>query len=170
MNFEQLAAQYSNMIHSIIHSLHIYKDHDEFYQIGLIALWNAYENFDEAKGRFSTYGYRFIKGRMLNHLKKEKKQEDYCSAISEEVWLGFGYEACFLERETLLGYFYRLTDKEQQWVLLRFYEGLSNSEIADRLDLKVTSVRSCERRAMRKLVIDKNSLSTDSYCPKNILL
>ena len=34
MEFEQLAAEYSNMIHSIIHSLRIYKNHDEFYHAG----------------------------------------------------------------------------------------------------------------------------------------
>lgn len=152
MEFEQLAAQYSNMIHSIIHSLHIYKDHDEFYQIGLIALWNAQENFDVTKGQFSTYAYSFIKGRMLNHLKKETKQENHCSAISEEDWVEIGYEDRFLEKEMLLSYFYHLTDKEKQWVLLRFYEGISNREIAERLELKVTSVRACERRAMKKVI------------------
>ena len=76
MDFERLSAQYSNMIHSIIHSLHIYKDHDDFYQIGLIALWNASENFDEEKGKFSTYAYSFIKGRILTHLKKEKSKRN----------------------------------------------------------------------------------------------
>lgn len=150
MDFEQLAAQYSNMIHSIIHSLNIYKDHDEFYQIGLIALWNASERFDETKGQFSTYAYSFIKGRMLNHLKKEKKQEENYTTVAEEDWVRFGYEDRFLEKETLLSHFYHLTDKEKQWVLLRFYEGLSNKNIADHLQMKYTTVRSCERRAMKK--------------------
>ena len=126
MEFQQLTTQYSKIIHSIIHSLHIYKDHDEFYQIGLIALWNASENFDETKGQFSTYAYSFIKGRMLNHLKKEKKQEDSDSTMSEEDWMQICYEDRLLEKETLLSYFYHLTDKEKQWVLLRFYVGLSN--------------------------------------------
>jgi RNA polymerase sigma factor (sigma-70 family) len=152
MEFEQLAAQYSNMIHSIIHSLHIYKNHDEFYQIGLIALWNASEQFDETKGQLSTYAYSFIKGRMLNHLKKENRQEDRNTAMCEEDWVKIGYEDRYLEKETLLSHFYHLTEKEKQWVCLRFYEGLSNREIADRLQLKVTTVRSCERRAMKKVI------------------
>ena len=76
MEFEQLAANYSNMIHSIIHSLHIYQNQDEFYQIGLIALWKASQKYDEQKGKFSTYAYLSIRGEMLMHLKKEKKWMD----------------------------------------------------------------------------------------------
>ncbi len=37
------------MIHSIIHSLNIYKNHEEYFQTGLIALWDASKNFDENK-------------------------------------------------------------------------------------------------------------------------
>lgn len=152
MDFEQLSAKYSNMIHSIIHSLHIYKDYDDFYQIGLIALWNARQNFDENKGTFSTYAYSFIRGRILTHLKKEKCQEERFVPATEEDWQQIGYDGRFLEKENLLSYFYHLTDKERQWVILRFYDGLSNREIAAKWNVKVSTVRSCECRAMRKVV------------------
>jgi len=152
MDFEQLSAQHSNMIHSIINSLHIYKDRDEFYQVGLIGLWDASKNFDEKKGSFFTYAYGFIRGRMLIHLNREKKLEDRYVPVLEEDWLQVGYEEHFLEKENLLSHFYNLTDKEKQWVILRFYEGCSNKEIAEKGNLKLTSVRSCERRAMGKFL------------------
>ena len=152
MDFEQLSAQYSNMIHSITHSLHIYKDHDEFYQIGLIALWNASENFNEEKGKFSTYAYSFIKGRMLTHLKKEKLQEERYLSLQEEDWQQLGDRVPFLEKENLVSYFYHLSDKEKQWVIFRFYDRLSNKQIAEKWKVKLSTVRSCERRAMSKFV------------------
>jgi RNA polymerase sigma factor (sigma-70 family) len=152
MDFEQLSTQYSNMIHSIIHSLHIYKDHDDFYQIGLIALWNASENFDVEKGKFSTYAYSFIKGRILTHLRKEKCQEERYFPAPEENCKQLGYDVHFLEKENLLSYFYLLTDKEKQWVILRFFDGLSNRAIAEIWNVKVSTVRACERRTMGKLV------------------
>src|SRR3954451_12768037 len=86
IEFEQLAAEYSNMIHSIIHSLHVYKNHDEFYQIGLLGLWDASKNFDEQKAQFTTYAYSFIRGRMLTFLRKEKKWEDHCLYPKESYW------------------------------------------------------------------------------------
>ena len=46
MDFEQLAAEYSNMIYSIIHSLRIYKNHDEFYRFP-----TEDSHFKECEGR-----------------------------------------------------------------------------------------------------------------------
>jgi len=153
MDFEQLAAEHSNMIHSIIHSLHIYKNQEDFYQIGLIALWDAGKNFDAKKGKFSTYAYSFIKGRILCALKKEKQHDDLCYCPSEEYWNLLQCETDLLEKETLLSYFRHLTDREQKWVIQRFYEGLSNREIADMEHMKLATVRSCERRALKKLLL-----------------
>jgi RNA polymerase sigma factor (sigma-70 family) len=69
-SFEQLASQYEPMIQQIIHSLHIYKNKDEFHHHGLIALWKASKRFDPAKGTFSTYAYHYIKGYLLMELTK----------------------------------------------------------------------------------------------------
>ncbi|WP_338449792.1 sigma-70 family RNA polymerase sigma factor [Niallia oryzisoli] len=149
--FEQLAAEYSNMIYSIIYSLQIYKNQDDFYQIGLIALWDASKNFDEQKGKFSTYAYSFIKGRIQCALKKEKKYDDHCIYPSEEYWKRLQSDTNLLEIETLLSYFRHLTDREKKWVIQRFYKGLSNREIAAMENMNLATVRSCERRAMEKV-------------------
>jgi len=153
MDFEQLAAEYSNMIHSIIHSLYIYKNQDDFYQIGLIALWDASKNFDEQKGKFSTYAYSFIKGRILTALKSEKRHDDHSFYPDEEYWNLLNCDTMLLEKETLLSYFHHLTEREEKWVLQHFYHGLSNREIAEIEKMNLTTVRSCERRAMQKIVI-----------------
>ena len=63
------------MIYQIIHSLHIYKNHDEFYQIGLIALWEASNQFDETKGAFLSYAYATVKGRILTEIAKQKQDK-----------------------------------------------------------------------------------------------
>ena len=68
----------------------------------------------------------------------------------EEDWQQMRYDVHFLEKENLLSYFYHLTDKEKQWVVFRFYDGLSNREIAEKWHVKVSTVRACERRAMSK--------------------
>ena len=73
MDFEQLAAEYSNMIHSIIHSLRIYKNHDEFYQVGLIALWEGSQHYDEQKGSICTLYLQIYKREIVKHFKEEKK-------------------------------------------------------------------------------------------------
>ena len=69
MEFEQLATNYSKMIYSMIHSLGIYKNQDEFYQIGLISLWEASQHYDEQKGAFPAYLRKSIRGKLLNTLR-----------------------------------------------------------------------------------------------------
>ncbi|GAA3319217.1 hypothetical protein GCM10020331_025210 [Ectobacillus funiculus] len=58
--FEEAAQLYERMIRKQLKKrLCIYRNHDEFYQCGLIALWKAYEQFDERKGAFSTYAFLY---------------------------------------------------------------------------------------------------------------
>ena len=155
MDFELLSEQYNPMIHSIYHSLHVYKDQEEYYQIGLIALWDASKHYAKQKGRFSTYAYKFIQGRMLMYLNMKTKEDsspyktvpiETCSEAGEV------YHENYFEKETLLSYFQKLTEMEQKWVLLYFIDGFNNSEIAAKENWKVEAVRSYQKRAMKKFV------------------
>ena len=154
-DFEQLATHYSKMIHSIIHTLHIYKNQDEYYQIGLLALWDASKNFDDQKGTFSTYAYSYIKGRMLSLLRSEKKREDHTLYPSEDYWNQLECESSMLEKENILSYFRHLTDKQEKWVLSYFYLGLSNKEIALRENVSLSAVKSWKQTAMEKVIFKK---------------
>src|SRR5689334_10504055 len=106
MEFEQLATEYSNMIHSIIHSLRIYKNHDEFYQVGLIALWEGSQHYDEQKGIFAPYIYKFIRGKLLTTLKKEKNLDDRYVYPENEDGFNLTHEDTVLEMEDLLSNFH----------------------------------------------------------------
>lgn len=75
-SFEQLVEQYIPMMHKIIHSLNIYKNKEEFYQLGLIALWEASKRYDPKKGKLASYVYMYIKGYLLMELKKINKNSE----------------------------------------------------------------------------------------------
>ena len=152
MEFDLLVEKYSRMIHGIMKSLAIYKDHDDYYQIGLIALWDAAKLYDEEKGKFSTYAFSFIRGRMLVFLRQQNKHEKD-RVFNEEQLEKLVYEELFLEKEDLLACFTYLTEKEKRWVLLRYYHGLSNSDIAKMEKLNLKTVYSCGKRAMDKCIL-----------------
>lgn len=152
MEFEQIAAEYANLIHVIMHRMHIYKNKDEFYQIGLIALWEASEKFDPAKGAFSNYAYTTIKGRMLQHLKKERGWDDTAIYPDEFYWDNLESETRLLEMEEVLSHFYGLTELQKKWVILHFYHGLSNRDIADMEGVPIRKVQAWKERAMQKVI------------------
>lgn len=155
MEFERLAAEYSKMIHVIINRMHIYKNKDEFYQIGLMALWEASKKFDASKGEFGSYAYSTIRGRMLQHLKKENKWEESCVQPDELYWDTLECESRMLEVEDLLSHFHHLTDLQKKWVVLRFFHGLSNRDIAEMEQVPIRKVQAWKELAMKKVTTQK---------------
>lgn len=152
-SFEQLAAQYEPMIYKIIHSLHIYKNIEEFYQIGLISLWEARKSFDAAKGNFTSYAYPFIKGRLLSELTSTSKLEEHFVIPTEEYWETVeGYlEEQPCEIQMLLAYCEGLTENQTKWVLYTFVDDLSVKEIATREKVSVSAVKQWKKWAQEKL-------------------
>lgn len=75
-DFEEVAVKYAPMISAVIRKLHIYRDYDTFRQIGTIALWQAWQRFEDEKGNFTPYAYRSIQGAMLDELKRETRRND----------------------------------------------------------------------------------------------
>jgi RNA polymerase sigma factor (sigma-70 family) len=142
-SFDELVVQYQPMIHKIIRSLHIYRNEDEFYQTGLIALWEATKSFDDKKGSFSNYSYTCMKGRMLHQMNKTNQWHE------KNIFPEMGFfelienhdNTPLFEKETLQTYCEGLTEKEAKWVASSFIEQLSNKEIAEREKVSVSAVK-----------------------------
>lgn len=151
-SFEEIVKDMEPMIFSLIRQLRIYKNRDEFYQIGLIALWDAYKRFDERKGKFSSFAYSYIKGRMLNALTKDAKLDEKTVHISEKDWISIPFERDPLwEWENLLTYCKGLTEKQKKWVILNFWCGYSIKEIAEMEGVSETAVKKWRQGAIQKI-------------------
>jgi RNA polymerase sigma factor (sigma-70 family) len=152
-SFDQLVVQYQPMIHKIIKSLHIYKNKDDFYQTGLIGLWEAAQAFDERKGSFSNYAYTYMKGKMLLQMNQHNNYKEKHIPTHREYFDAMdGIEALpFLEKETIQGYCEGLTEKEAKWVIAMSLDQLSIKEIAEKEKVSVSAVKQWRTGAIRKL-------------------
>nr|WP_263324349.1 sigma-70 family RNA polymerase sigma factor [Neobacillus sp. Marseille-Q6967] len=152
-SFEELVVQYKPMIHKIINSLHIYKNQEEFYQTGLIGLWEASQSFDERKGKFSNYAYTYMKGKMLSQLTKDQHFTESHVHPQEEYWETIEDQnlSLFLESETLQTYCQGLTEKEAIWVMASSIGQLTIKEIAARERVTPSAVKQWRSGALRKL-------------------
>jgi RNA polymerase sigma factor (sigma-70 family) len=156
-SFEKLADHYEPMIHHIMHALHIYKNKDEYYQHGLIALWEASRRFDPAKGHFAAYAYNYIKGRLLIEMSKSVKESEQMIYPKEEFWenaVDRTMEYPF-EEHTLLSYCHLLTPNQRKWFLLTLLEDLSIKEIAGIEQVSISAVKSWRKGAREKLKVIK---------------
>ncbi|UII58275.1 sigma-70 family RNA polymerase sigma factor (plasmid) [Cytobacillus spongiae] len=151
--FEDLHLQYDMMIHKIIHSLHIYKNKPEYYQTGLIALWESYQKFDPEKGTFSAYAYSYIRGRILSQLTIENKNEE--KSIFKEAdffeLINDDQAKVALEQEFLLSYCEGLTENQRKWVIYTCFHMLSVSEIAEIEDVSLSAVKKWRKGANERI-------------------
>lgn len=148
--FEDVVLQYEPLIYKIMNSLSIYRDHDEFYQIGLISLWEAWHNFDPQRGNFISYAYPFIKGRFMSEMEKRNKTGDRTVYPEEEFWSMLKEP----EADTLMlddDYLKELTSKQKRWLLYTYKYGLSIQEIAQLEHVSPSAVKGWRTSAREKL-------------------
>ena len=164
-SFEELVEQCKPMIYKVIHTFNIYKDEEEYFQTGVIGLWEAKERYDPERGNFSTIAYTYIRGRILDELKKRNRIEERSAYPDEDFWLmkiDENAEHPF-ELATLLTYCNGLTPKQKQWVIDTFYLGLTLKEIAKKEKVSESAVKKWRKQAMEKIKenIEKRDESID---------
>ncbi|WP_227937582.1 sigma-70 family RNA polymerase sigma factor [Alkalihalobacillus deserti] len=151
--FDEVLRMYEPAIKKQLVSLRLYKDYDEFYQIGCIALWNAYQQFNPDKGHFPTYAISFIRGRMLSHLSKENKYSERHAFVAEDVmeFVPSVSDQIPLEAELLEAYLWNLTAKEKAWVYEAIFLQKKPSEIQDIFCISRNSIYTLRKNALKKM-------------------
>lgn len=154
-SFEKLAVKYEPMIYKIIHSLHIYKDWEEYYQIGLIGLWEASTRFDPSKGTFMNYSYSIVKGKILTEMTKSKLHEERNIYAKEEFWecIEDSNSTFTLEEDQLLSYYETLTKNQYKWLMYTVRHNLTVKEIAEKEGVSISAVKAWRTGAREKIKI-----------------
>lgn len=154
MNFEDVLEQYEPMISASIRKLNIYRDHDSFRQVGRVALWQAWNRFDESKGNFTPFAHRSIRGGMLDELKKEGLFEENVIQMEDELLDFVNDIAAPVIAEwvdCLSDALKNLSATEQELVQLLFIEGVTLAEYAEKFGISVAGVKKRRERMLVKL-------------------
>lgn len=152
LNFEDVLAQYEPMISAIIRKLNIYRDHEQYRQVGRVALWQAWTRFDDEKGNFTPFAYRSIRGAMLDELKRESRIEENIMPATDDVLVYFmGGEEGDDGFDYLHDAIEQLDPSEKAFIQWTFLEGCSLAECANRFGISVAGVKKRRERMMKKL-------------------
>ncbi|RSL29776.1 sigma-70 family RNA polymerase sigma factor [Salibacterium salarium] len=152
--FEEVAEDFSPLVLGMIKRLRIYKNTEEFTQVGFIALWKAYEKFEAGQSSFSSYAYMWVKGEMLAHLKKEALYDErYYISDFEEGAEPPAPDSLTVQQEvdSIAPYLEQLTPREQEWVIEFSVNGRGITEIANKYNVAPTTVKSWRKSAIKKL-------------------
>ncbi|MGE7903892.1 sigma-70 family RNA polymerase sigma factor [Peribacillus sp. NPDC094092] len=153
-DFSALTSEFTPMIHHIIRSLSIYKNKEEYFQIGLIALWESYGKFNEECGQFSNYAFTVIKGKILNELKHHHKYEAHTEPFDSfilEIKDPFSIHDEAFAIDNILTYTDGLTLNQQRWLLQTYLGNKTVTEIAEVYQVTAAAVKSWRRSALNKL-------------------
>lgn len=155
-SFEQLAAQYETMIHKIMHSQNIYKNKEEFYQLGLITLWEAWKNHDPEKGTLLSYAYSMIKGKIMNELTNQNKHNQQYFYPKDEFWELIVDPSPFPAIDHIHELLKRcrlLSANQLKWLQYTLCDQMSVKEIAEKEQVTPSAVKNWRNGAREKLRI-----------------
>lgn len=150
-DFEEVAVQYAPMISALIRKLHIYRDYDTFRQIGNIALWQAWQRFEDSKGNFTPFAYRSIQGAMLDELKRETKRNERGSCTDNGV--REKAEETVIEELPEWLEINQLTAHEKWLLDALFVKGFSLPELAELEKISLAGMKKRRERLLKKLKV-----------------
>ncbi|MFT8319728.1 MAG: sigma-70 family RNA polymerase sigma factor [Bacillus sp. (in: firmicutes)] len=147
-SFEELVEQYTPMIQHMIKKLSIFKNKGEFFQIGLISIWEASHTFQPEKGKYSSYLYRHMWGRFVDELKKQSKEEARYIHPEEEFWLMVESPSLYSEEEYSIRQLCKpLTECQTKWVIYTMIQQMTVKEIAEKEKVTPSAVKGWKKGA-----------------------
>ncbi|WP_088104221.1 sigma-70 family RNA polymerase sigma factor [Halalkalibacter urbisdiaboli] len=152
-DFEKVLETFEPLIKGQLKKLHLYQDHEEFYQVGVIALWEAYRHFDDEKGCFEAYAYQTVRGRLLTKLRRERLYSERTIFLDEQSngQIPDVDDPCETSIMLLSPYLTQLTPREQLWVYEAVILDKKREDIAKEQGVSVSTVASWRKQALRKL-------------------
>lgn len=154
--FDEVLTQYEPMISATIRKLNIYRNFEQFKQVGRIALWQAWTRYEEKQGHFAPYASRYIRGAMLDLLRGENQFETHVVQTEDDLL------AMLVEQESEPVFYNTWTDalieaveqlpiNDQNLIRWIYVEGLTQSECAEKAQISVAGIKKRRERLLNKL-------------------
>ncbi|WP_261132504.1 sigma-70 family RNA polymerase sigma factor [Bacillus sp. Marseille-Q3570] len=157
--FEKVLENFDPLIKTMIRRYSYSLEFDESYQIGRIALWEAYERFDPDKGAFPAYAQRYLSGRFLQML--NRKCVTMIHAEERTLEDNYTFVVPYLDDLIVNDYLQNLSERERLYVDEIILKQGSMKELARIEGVSYETVRSWRKKALDKLRIKGTAMKKD---------
>lgn len=158
LNFAELfQQQYPRVYNYLRYRVNSADDVDDLLGVVFEKAYTNLEQFDPAKGPFSTWLFRIAHNTLANYYRSRQRQSAWETGQelpADLVTAEASPENQIIRQETiahLLQGLSQLSDRDQEVISLKFAGRLSNQEIGQIMDLKEKTVSVVLLRAMRRL-------------------
>ena len=130
---------------------------EDLVQETFLRIWNRVQAFDRAKGALGPWVLTVARNRAIDYLRSVEGRQTQSAFDIEKmehpsIYADFENEILNLDRvKALKGAFDRLSPNQQQVIQLAYFEGLSQSEMAARLQQPLGTVKTWVRSALQSL-------------------
>ncbi|MEM6759359.1 MAG: RNA polymerase sigma factor [Pseudomonadota bacterium] len=127
---------------------------EDITQEAMMRLWRVAPDWRAGEAKVSTWLYRVVANLCTDRLRRRKGRGVALDDVAEPPDPSPGAEARLLttaRRTAVAQALANLPERQRLAVMLRHFEGASNPEIADRLDISVEAVESLTARGKRAL-------------------
>ena len=125
---------------------------EDVVQETMLRLWRAAPGWQAGQAKASTWAYRVAGNLAIDQLRKRRSVDLEAAGEPEDGQPSVAEQMQDRARQVALSEaIAELPDRQAAALTLRHFEGLSNSEIAEALDVGVEAVESLTARAKRKL-------------------
>ena|SRR5690625_1793401 len=166
-NFDTFFKANERRIHFQIHHLGIHGDwYGEFYSKGIVALWQAYREFDSKKGNLGTYLNYRIRYRLIDLIRKKNRELERDKRFIEQRKIDLSNGARHRSSNTPLPdipsititdttFWYSIRDQlspnQWKWVQYFIIADMSIKEIMEIEDVSADAVKGWGQAVKRKL-------------------
>lgn len=162
-NFEEVFEKTKHVVSLAIYKCKIYKNREHYEQIGYIALWKAYNEFDGVEEEFEPYAYVFVKNALLNELKTMSRYESRHVFLEQSDAMSFFHTEDRIQdlSEYITDLLKPLKEEDRQMLLALYVYQYSYEEVAEALNISVHALKKRRDRIMKKLRAYKAQLFND---------
>ena len=153
--FAHLVERHSGMFYAAAYRMCSQaQEAEDIVQDAFLKLWNKPEAYDASKGaKFTTWFYRVVTNMAIDHLRKQKPhtKPEVLDYMADKAPLADDVLEERDQQDALEAAIQSLPERQKIALNLCFYEGLSNKEAAEILDVGVKGLESLLMRAKKAL-------------------
>lgn len=150
---EMLYDMYSaNLYGIVLQIVKIEETAEDVLQEALVKIWHSFDKYDPAKGRLFTWMLNICRNQAIDTIRsKQHRVNSKTEDFSPNVRSGFSAEEFKPEHIDVRDMIENLSPEQKQVIDLMYFEGLSQSEIADSYNIPLGTVKTRARSAVKLL-------------------
>ncbi|MEK4424888.1 sigma-70 family RNA polymerase sigma factor [Solibacillus sp. FSL K6-1523] len=151
-NFETVFEEHEKLINQAVFHLKIYRNFEEFYQLGRIALWEATIKYDPKKSAFEPFAFMMIKFKMVKEISQSNQISEFESVLEEtQFQFALDEQSTAVDEFKEIEWLMLLPEQERVLLKLAFFEDRTNRDIAKMLGSTEEAVKKRRQRLVKKV-------------------